>query len=147
MTPGSQQRRPALFVLIAAATVASWIALGRTREPTLVNRSGFSHAVYDRNGHLLRLTLSSDGKLRLWVPLDEIPSAMIDATLMREDSYFRWHPGVNPISRIRAAWMTYVRGGRRVGARRLRCSSRVSASESTRARLAASLSRSPSRSI
>ncbi len=44
MTLGSQQRRPALFVLIAAATVASWIALGRTREPTLVNRSGFSLA-------------------------------------------------------------------------------------------------------
>ncbi len=81
----------------------------------LVNRSGFSRAVYDRNGHLLRLTLSSDEKLRLWVPLDETPPAMIDATLMREDSYFRWHPGVNPISLIRAAWMTYVLGGRRVG--------------------------------
>jgi penicillin-binding protein 1C len=104
-----------LLALIAAAAVASWIALGRTREPMLVNRSGFSRAVYDRNGQLLRLTLSSDEKLRLWVPLDEIPSAMIDATLMREDSHFRWHPGVNPISLIRAAWMTYVLGGRRIG--------------------------------
>ena len=114
-TPGSQQRRTVLLALIAAAAVASWIALGRTREPMLVNRSGFSRAVYDRNGQLLRLTLSSDEKLRLWVPLDEIPSAMIDATLMREDSHFRWHPGVNPISLIRAAWMTYVLGGRRIG--------------------------------
>jgi penicillin-binding protein 1C len=104
-----------LLALIAAAAVASWIALGRTREPMLVNRSGFSRAVYDRNGQLLRLTLSSDEKLRLWAPLDEIPSAMIDATLMREDSHFRWHPGVNPISLIRAAWMTYVLGGRRIG--------------------------------
>ena len=81
----------------------------------LLNRPGFSQAVYDREGHLLRLTLSSDEKFRLWVPLAEIPPAMVEATLLQEDVWFRWHPGVNPFSLIRAFLTTYLRGGRRVG--------------------------------
>ena len=64
---------------------------------------------------MLRLTLSSDEKFRLWVPLAEIPSAMIEATLLQEDGWFRWHPGVNPFSLIRAFLTTYLRGERRMG--------------------------------
>jgi penicillin-binding protein 1C len=94
---------------------AAWIALGLEPKPLLVNKAGFSQAVYDRDGHLLRLTLSSDERYRLWVPLSEIPPAMIEATLMQEDAWFRWHPGVNPFSIMRAFSTTYVRGGRRVG--------------------------------
>ncbi|HUO05535.1 MAG TPA: penicillin-binding protein 1C [Candidatus Binataceae bacterium] len=92
-----------------------WVAAGWWPKPMLVNQSGFSQAVYDRNGHLLRLTLSTDEKYRLWVPLTEIPPAMIQATLLQEDAWFRWHPGVNPFSLIRAFLTTYVRRGRRMG--------------------------------
>jgi len=61
------------------------------------------------------LTLSSDEKFRLWVPLAEIPPAMVEATLLQEDAWFRWHPGVNPFSLMRAFLTTYLRRGRRVG--------------------------------
>src|SRR5689334_10915711 len=46
----------------ALAGVLGWLALGLVPKPMLVNRAGFSRAVYDRDGHLLRLTLSSDEK-------------------------------------------------------------------------------------
>ena len=105
--------------LIAAGAagiwVVAWIAAGIGPKPLLVNQSAFSQAVYDRDGHLLRLTLSSDEKYRLWVPLAEIPPAMIEATLLQEDAWFRWHPGVNPFSLLRALFTTYSGRSRRVG--------------------------------
>src|ERR1700751_782243 len=100
--------------LIALAAVA-WVLLGLQPKPLLVNKAGFSQAVYDRDGHLLRLTLSSDEKYRLWVPLSEIPSTMIEATLLQEDAWFRWHPAVNPFSLLRALFTTYSGRSRRVG--------------------------------
>jgi penicillin-binding protein 1C len=100
--------------LIGAAVV--WMVLGLGPKPMLVNKPGFSQAVYDRDGRLLRLTLSSDEKYRLWVPLAEAPPAMIEATLLEEDAWFRWHPGVNPVSLARAFYATFMRGHRRLGA-------------------------------
>src|SRR5438132_1209735 len=63
----------------------------------------FSQAVYDDNQHLLRLTLSSDQQYRLFVPLNQISPQLIEATLLQEDQYFRWHAGINPISLFKAA--------------------------------------------
>ena len=89
--------------------------LGATSKPVLVNRSGFSSAVYDHDGRLLRLTGATDEHYRLWVPLADIPPAMIDATLIQEDAWFRWHPGVNPLSLVRASCATYINRDRRIG--------------------------------
>jgi len=109
---------PAIAVLaglaIAAAAIV-WAVPGLEPKPLLVNRSGLSQAVFDSEGHLLRLTLSTNEKYRLWVPLSEMPPAMVEATLLQEDAWFRWHPGVNPISLVRAMFTTYVGRGRRVG--------------------------------
>ena len=94
---------------------ATWIIVGLQPKPMLVNPAGFSRAVFDRDGHLLRLTLTSDEKYRLWVPLTNIPPAMIEATLMQEDGWFRLHYGVNPFSLLRAFRTTYIGGTRRIG--------------------------------
>jgi penicillin-binding protein 1C len=102
-------------LVIAGGLGICWLLIGLWPRPLLVNKSGFSQAVYDRNGRLLRLTLSSDEKYRLWTPLSDIPSAMVDATLLEEDAWFRWHPGVNPASLLRAFSSTYIRLGRRIG--------------------------------
>jgi penicillin-binding protein 1C len=74
-----------------------------------------SIAFYDDHGRLLRLTTARDERFRLWVPLNKISPALIEATLMQEDRWFRWHPGVNPIALVRGGWRTYVTGGRRQG--------------------------------
>jgi penicillin-binding protein 1C len=102
-------------ISIVAIAAVAWVLLGLQPKPLLVNKAGFSQAVYDSDGRLLRLTLSSDEKYRLWVPLSEIPPTMIEATLLQEDAWFRWHGGVNPVSLMRAFGATYLSGGRRIG--------------------------------
>ncbi|HEO65063.1 MAG TPA: penicillin-binding protein 1C, partial [Spirochaetes bacterium] len=84
--------------------------------PVLIEEIPFSKAIYDRTGHLLRLTLSSDDKYRLKVPLEDVSSQLVEAILLQEDQYFYWHFGVNPVSVIRAAWKTYIVGESRIGA-------------------------------
>ena len=63
----------------------------------------FSQCVRDRNGKLLRVTLSADQKFRIWTPLNDISPDLIDATLRYEDKYYTHHPGVNPLALARCA--------------------------------------------
>jgi penicillin-binding protein 1C len=109
MKPGRKIR-----VALVAASVAllAWMAVPR---PPLREGMSFSRAVFDRGGHLLRLTLAADERYRLWVPLSRISPAAVEATLLYEDRHFRLHPGVNPVALVRAAARTYLGGGRRMG--------------------------------
>lgn len=84
-------------------------------KPTLLQEINFSQAIYDEHKNLLRLTLTPDEKYRLYVPLNQIPTALKAATLLQEDQYFYWHPGVNPISLANAIWKTYIVQHRRFG--------------------------------
>jgi penicillin-binding protein 1C len=59
--------------------------------------------VLDRDGHLLRLTLTDDGKYRVFTPLSEISPRLIAATLRHEDQHYESHAGINPVSTLRAA--------------------------------------------
>jgi penicillin-binding protein 1C len=74
-----------------------------------------SRAVLADDGTLLRLTLASDGQYRLWTPLAEIAPGLVEGTLLYEDRFFRYHPGVNPAALLRAAGRTYLRRGPRQG--------------------------------
>ena len=99
----------------AVGLAAAWLWRRLPARPPLYAGYSFSTAVYDRGGRLLRLTTTPDGKFRLWVPLSEISPLMIRATILQEDQNFRRHPGFDPAGLVRAAWMTYVVGGRRIG--------------------------------
>jgi penicillin-binding protein 1C len=74
-----------------------------------------STAIYDDQGRLLRLTLASDDRFRLWVPLKDMSPQLVDAVLLHEDRWYRWHPGFNPYGLARGAWVTYVGHGNRQG--------------------------------
>src|SRR5216110_1146598 len=89
-----------------------WIALPR---PPLLDEISFSQCVRDRNGKLLRITLTSDQKFRLWTSLSDISPALIDSTLRFEDKYYRQHPGVNPFALLRSA-LNLGAGGAHSGA-------------------------------
>ena len=103
--------RRAIFVATVLAAV--WLAFPK---PPLLEGIDFSTRVRDRNGNVLRVTLTADQKYRIWTPLKEISPALIDATVRFEDKYYGKHPGVNPVSLARAAWNFALSKGTRVGA-------------------------------
>ncbi|MGE5208908.1 MAG: penicillin-binding protein 1C, partial [Alphaproteobacteria bacterium] len=88
------------LLLTCALLSAVWLALPK---PPLLEGISFSQSVRDRNRKLLRVTLSSDQKFRIWTPLEEISPDLIAATLRYEDKYYAHHPGVNPIALARGA--------------------------------------------
>src|SRR5437868_7906903 len=103
--------RAAMFV--ALVLTAIWLALPK---PPLVEGIDFSTRVRDRNGNILRVTLTADQKYRIWTPLKEISPELINATLRFEDKYYGAHPGVNPVSLLRATWNLAFSRGTHAGA-------------------------------
>jgi penicillin-binding protein 1C len=91
------------------------LLLIRLISPSLRSDVGISQAVYDRSGRLLRLTLSRDEKYRLWLPLKSLSPVLVRATLLHEDKWYRFHPGVSPSALFRAVWHTYVKKDRKIG--------------------------------
>jgi penicillin-binding protein 1C len=101
-SPAIRKLRGALRngIVFCAVIAAVWLALPK---PPLLDRISFSQCVRDRNGKLLRVTLSADEKFRIWTPLEQISPDLVDATLLYEDKYYARHPGVNPIALARGA--------------------------------------------
>jgi penicillin-binding protein 1C len=87
--------------IVFSVTAAIWLALPK---PPLLDGVSFSQCVRDRNGTLLRLTLTPDQKFRIRAPLSAISPELIDATLRYEDKYYARHFGVNPVALARSAF-------------------------------------------
>jgi penicillin-binding protein 1C len=74
-----------------------------------------STVVYDRNGELLGARLASDEQWRF--PIDTVlPYKIEKCVLTFEDEYFYYHPGINPVSLMKALYENLrngkiVRGG------------------------------------
>ncbi|MEH6421660.1 penicillin-binding protein 1C [Pseudomonas sp. CGJS7] len=112
----TRQRRRWIAALLALIVIMA--ILGAVRlypRPSLSEAIPLSTVVRDREGRLLRLTLASDQRYRLWVPLEQISPQLVEAVMLQEDAWFYWHPGFNPISLVRGAWSTYGSGEARVG--------------------------------
>ena len=107
--------RRARITLAALALTVFGVGVARLARPALRDLKGTSTAIFDRRGGLLRLTLSSDEKYRVWEPLAAISPVFIEAMLLQEDRHFRAHPGLNPAALARAFWTTYVKAGARQG--------------------------------
>ncbi|CAN5612478.1 penicillin-binding protein 1C [soil metagenome] len=99
----------------AAAVFAVAWAIGFAFRSPLLEAFTYSRQVYDRDGHLLRVTLSGDEKYRVFTALEEMPATFKEAVLLHEDRHFYFHPGVNPWSLFKAAAHTYGGGTRRIG--------------------------------
>lgn len=92
------------MLLIAGAAMAiGWCLLRFPGKPPLLDDIPLSRAVYDRDHRLLRLTMASDEQFRLFVPTMQVAPHVVEALLLKEDRFFAWHPGFNPVSLLRAA--------------------------------------------
>lgn len=68
-----------------------------------------STIVLDEKGVLLSAKIASDGQWR-FPDTESIPLALETAILEFEDAYFYQHPGVNPVSMVRALWQNLTGG-------------------------------------
>ncbi|MHA3774310.1 penicillin-binding protein 1C [Verrucomicrobiota bacterium sgz303538] len=99
----SRARKAMFTVMVAIAAIgAFWLCL--PPPPIPLEAVSYSQRVYDRNGRLLRLTLSRDEKYRIHTPLEQISPNLIEATLLHEDRHYWNHPGINPVAVLRSAW-------------------------------------------
>src|SRR4051812_8606580 len=88
-------------VALAALLLAAWWFL-----PSVAlypQDLSYSRMVLDREGRLLHLTISADGKYRLPTRLDEVSPAVVRATLEKEDRRFYSHHGVDAVAVARAS--------------------------------------------
>lgn len=73
----------------------------------------YSSLVYSEEGRPLAAYLSADDKWRLYLEEEEINDKISDAFLLKEDRWFYFHPGFNPVAIFRAL-VQNIRGGKRV---------------------------------
>ncbi|MBK9453376.1 MAG: penicillin-binding protein 1C [Bacteroidetes bacterium] len=76
----------------------------------------FSPEVRASDGSLLRCYLSKDDKWRMQVHLEDVPAELPKALIAKEDRWFYWHPGVNPLAIGRALFGNAASGARNSGA-------------------------------
>lgn len=109
LSPQSQRGYLIALGLLLLLALPRWLP-----HPSLASQVSSSRSVTAADGELLRLTLARDDQFRLWTPLSDITPSLQMAVILYEDRWFYWHPGVNPLSLLRAAGTT-VFGQRRIG--------------------------------
>jgi penicillin-binding protein 1C len=79
-------------------------------------RQDYSTVITDAGGTIMKAYLSSDDKWRMYSEPDEITPALKKAIIFKEDKYFYYHFGVNPVSVFRALVNNLTSGRRTSGA-------------------------------
>ncbi|MFP4469462.1 MAG: penicillin-binding protein 1C [Bacteroidales bacterium] len=98
--------RPTLLGMFLAGLLigAFWLSLQRELfdDPC-------STVVFDCDGNLLGARIADDGQWR-FPPCDSVPFKFKKCIVLFEDRHFYRHPGVNPLSLIRAAYQNFMSG-------------------------------------
>ncbi len=103
------------LLLISLSIALALVIYRHLPHPKLYAGVPLSRAVLSDQGVLMQLTLASDDRYRLWQPLASFAPNLVQATLLKEDRWFYYHPGVNPYRLVLAAFSSYG-GGRTQGA-------------------------------
>ncbi|MBI5324091.1 MAG: transglycosylase domain-containing protein [Ignavibacteriae bacterium] len=73
----------------------------------------YSKVIMASDGTVLSAYLTKDEKWRLRCTIDEVSPDLQKALIEKEDKWFYWHPGVNPVAVVRA-FATNIISGKRV---------------------------------
>lgn len=98
-----------LLCLFLVLKIWSWIS------PPELN-TAYSKEIYYSDGTLMHAYLSQDQKWRFQSGSQFIPERLKDWIMWKEDKYFQFHPGVNPVSVIRSFWQILEKGRPQTGA-------------------------------
>ena len=104
------------YRLVKTLLAALLIFLGLDFSFPVNTNVPYSTIITARDGSILHAFLSRDDKWRMYAELTEITPTLRDAILFKEDKYFRYHPGFNPIAMLRAAGRNLLTGRRTSGA-------------------------------
>lgn len=77
--------------------------------PMTLFEAPYSTVLTDKTGHLLSAKIAKDGQWR-FPEVDSVPIKFSTAVRYFEDEYFYWHPGINPVSTIRAGYQNISSG-------------------------------------
>ena len=102
--------------LVKTLLLALLIFLGLDFSFPIYTSVPYSTIITARDGSILHAFLSRDDKWRMYAELNEITPTLRDAILFKEDKYFRYHPGFNPVAMLRAAGRNMLKGRRTSGA-------------------------------
>lgn len=83
--------------------------------PIRVQRD-YSTIIEAEDGTIISAFLTNDDKWRMFTKLDEITPTVQKAFIAKEDRWFYWHLGVNPIAIARAAYNNIIQHRRTSGA-------------------------------
>lgn len=99
--------KPGILKLIKYLILSSLIILLFIPLPD--HKPTYSKVLYSKEGVLLSATISSEQQ---WCfPLDEdIPEKLSKCIIAYEDEYFAYHPGLNPVSIVKAAIINFKSG-------------------------------------
>jgi len=106
----SLQRILVLFVIIVGLAVVLHIVFPLPDPPV------YSTVVVDHKGEVIHAFLTPDDKWRMKTDLSEISPMLKETLLYKEDKYFYYHFGVNPVAILRAGVMNVLRLKRTSGA-------------------------------
>jgi len=70
----------------------------------------FSKVFLDRDSGELQVLPLSSGLRRVFAPLDKMPRDLVEIVVKAEDRRFWFHPGVDPVGIVRAAWQNRSAG-------------------------------------
>jgi penicillin-binding protein 1C len=76
----------------------------------------YSQIITAADGSVLHAYLSRDDKWRMKTELNEITPTLKKAIIYKEDKYFYYHPGVNPVAIVRALFNNATTGRKTSGA-------------------------------
>ncbi len=76
----------------------------------------YSQQILADDNTLIHAFLSKDDKWRMKITKEEISPEFLKTILWKEDKWFRWHPGVNPMAIVRATWQNLTHQKRVSGA-------------------------------
>jgi penicillin-binding protein 1C len=76
----------------------------------------YSRLILSEDQKLLNASLSSDQQWRMKTEIGEVNPLLLKTIISKEDRWFRFHPGVNPVALIRAILQNVTRGKRVSGA-------------------------------
>ena len=92
------------------------IFLGLNLIIPISTKISYSSVVTDRNGEILYSFLNKEDKWRMYIKQEEISDELKKTILFKEDKYFYYHFGVNPLAIGRALFNNIAQNKRTSGA-------------------------------